>query len=220
MRHLGMLVVVGLLAGVVLAEEKGKSPTPRSVFLKLDEGKVPTGWKAVKTGEGIGSIWKVTADPTAPAKTGYALAQVNADPKAMFNICVVEREEYRDLTLSVAFKAIKGKKDQGGGLVWRYQDAKNYYIARMNPLEDNFRVYKVVDGKRMQLATTQDNVKVAVGTWHTLTIKQMGKKIECSLDGKKMLEAEDATFPQAGLIGVWSKADAQTHFDELTVKGE
>jgi len=216
MRYLGMLVVVGLLAGAIVAAE---AKSKRFTFRKEDEGKVPAGWKAAKTGEGLGSIWKVTADDTAPSKKGFVLAQLNADTKAIFNICVVEEGKYRDLTLSVAFKPIKGEKDQGGGLVWRYQDAKNYYIARMNPLEDNCRVYKVVDGKRIQLETKEE-IKVAVGTWHTLTIKQVGKKIECSLDGKKMLEAEDDTFPQAGLIGLWSKADAQTYFEELTVKGE
>jgi hypothetical protein len=215
MPYLRTVAVTTLLVGVVIAEEKSGALR----FRKEDEGKVPAGWKAAKTGEGIGSIWKVTADDTAPSKRGYVLAQVNADPKALFNLCVVEEGKYRDLTLSVAFKAIKGTKDQGGGLVWRYQDPNNYYIARMNPLEDNYRVYKVVAGKRIQLETKEE-IKVPVGTWHTLTVKQVGKKIECLLDGKKMLEAEDDTFSQAGQIGLWTKADAQTYFDGLTVKEE
>ena len=107
-----------------------------------------------------------------------------------------------------------GKNDQGGGLVWRAKDAKNYYIARYNPLEDNFRVYKVEGGKR----TMFENAKVPGDMeWHTLRITMKGSKITCYLDGKKHLEAEDSTFPEAGRIGLWSKADAQSYFDDLTV---
>ena len=113
-------------------------------------------------------------------------------------------------------KAVKGQKDQGGGLVWRYKDNNNYYIARMNPLEDNFRVYKVVAGKRTQLAT-QEDLKVPVGEWHRIKIEQEGDHIECCLDGKKYLDAKDSTFMEAGKIGLWSKADAQSHFDDLRV---
>jgi hypothetical protein len=94
-------------------------------------------------------VWQVVADATAPSKSGYALAQTAESPSAMFNLCVAEGPKYKDVEASVAFKAIRGKKDQGGGIVWRYQDANNYYIARMNPLEDNYRVYKVVAGKHL-----------------------------------------------------------------------
>ncbi len=210
-----MAMVLGLSC-TVNAEEPKKAMT----FHKADVGKLPAGWNAQKTGEGIGSLWKVLADDSAPASKGYVLAQVNEDPKAHFNLCIYEDSRFLDGSLKVSFKAVKGKKDQGGGLVWRYQNADNYYIARMNPLEDNYRVYKVVAGKRIQLATTEDNVKVAVGTWHTLLIRQSGKKIECLLDGKKMLEAEDDTITKSGKVGLWTKADAQTHFDNLIITGE
>jgi hypothetical protein len=211
MRWMSALAVVALTAA--------EGEAPRFRFGKDDVGKVPAGWQAARTGKGEGSVWKVVADDTAPSKSGYALAQTAKGPNALFNLCVAEDTRFRDVELSVAFKAVAGRLDQGGGLVWRYQDADNYYVARMNPLEDNYRVYKVVAGKRIQLAT-QEEIKVPVGTWHTLTTKQVGKKIECLLDGKKMLEAEDDTFPQAGQIGLWTKADAQTYFDGLTVREE
>jgi REP element-mobilizing transposase RayT len=114
-------------------------------------------------------------------------------------------------------KAVAGEHDLGGGIVWRYQDANNYYVVRMNPLEDNYRVYKVVAGKRTQLDTKED-VKVASGTWHRLKIKMIGDHIECYLDGKKLLDARDGTFQGAGQVGLWSKADAQTYFDEAIVR--
>ena len=115
--------------------------------------------------------------------------------------------------MSVKFKAVAGKLDQGGGLVWRYRGAGNYYIARMNPLEDNFRVYRVVAGKRIQLATA--DVKAAAGQWHSLRIVQRGDHIECYFNGKKYLDAKDDTFKGAGKVGLWSKADAQTYFADL-----
>jgi hypothetical protein len=188
----------------------------RMSFAASDVGKVPQNWQAAQTGKGQGSIWKVVADPTGPAKSGYVLAQTAAGPKSIFNLCVRTKGEYRDLVLQVMFKAIAGKEDQGGGLVWRYQDPNNYYIARANPLEDNFRLYKVIDGKRIQLATAE--VDVASMKWHTLRIQHVGDKIECSLNGKKLLEAKDNTLNAPGRVGLWTKADAQTHFDQLALR--
>lgn len=187
-------------------------------FDKGDTGKVPKGWKAAKTGKGEGSVWKVVEDNTAPSKKGYALAQTAASPGPLFNLCVAEDTKYQDVEISVAFKAIQGKLDQGGGPVWRFQDANNYYIARMNPLESNYRVYKVVNGKRTQLET-KEGLKVPAGEWHTLKIKMTGDQIECYLDDKKELAAKDSTFKDAGKVGLWIKADAQTYFDDFKVSG-
>src|SRR5207237_9664812 len=109
------------------------------------------------------------------------------------NLCVADGPSLKDVEIAVAFKAVRGKNDQGGGLVWRYQDANNYYVARMNPLEDNYRVYKVVAGKRIQLETKED-LKVPVGAWHTLRVTMKGEQIECYVDGKKQLEAKDSAI--------------------------
>jgi hypothetical protein len=199
--------------GLLTAAEK-----PTTLRLGKDDlGKLPAGWKADRTGKGEGSIWKVVADPSAPGRTGYALAQTAASPGPMFNLCVAEGTSFQDVEVSVAFKAVQGVKDQGGGIVWRYQDANNYYVARMNPLEDNYRVYKVVAGKRTQLETNE-GLKVPAGEWHTLSIRTVGNRIACSLDGKKYLEATDDTFTKPGAVGLWTKADAQTNFDQFTAR--
>jgi hypothetical protein len=180
-------------------------------------GKLPAGWSEARTGEGAGSVWRVVADKTTPG--GLTLAQTSdAGPDPMFNLCVAETTSFTDVELNVQFKAIAGKLDQGGGVVWRYQNAKNYYIARMNPLEDNYRVYKVVDGKRTQLATA--DVKAPAGEWHKLRVKKTGDHIECYLDGKLLLDVKDATFTKPGKIGLWTKADAQTRFAGLEVSGK
>jgi len=161
----------------------------------------------------------VVEDRTAPSKTGFVLAQTARGPRRLFNLCVVKDSSYKDVEIEVAFKANRGKIDQGGGVVWRYQDANNYYIARMNPLERNYRVYKVVEGKRKRLAT-QEDLNVPAGQWHTIKIKHCGDHIRCYLDGKKYLDVRDSTFTEAGRVGLWTKADAQTSFDEFEVEEE
>jgi hypothetical protein len=214
MRHILLTAAAAFVATAVLMAADEKPLTIK--FAKGDLDKVPTGWKAAQTGKGE-SVWKVVADDTAPSKSGYALAQTTDNPDALFNLCVVNDTNFKDVEASVSFKANKGKNDQGGGIVWRYQDANNYYVCRMNPLESNFRVYKVVDGKRAKEFQSAD-VKVPAGEWHTLKIKQVGDHIECFLDGKKHLDVKDDSITKSGKVGLWTKADAQTSFDSFEVK--
>jgi hypothetical protein len=204
-----------VLAGAVLAAD---NKTLTFHFSRDDVSKPPTGWKAEKTGAGEGSVWKVVEDATAPAKSGYVLAQTAESPNNVFNICVADDTNFKDVDLSVTFKAVAGKKDQGGGFVWRYQDHDNYYIARMNPLEDNYRVYKVVNGKRTQLGA-KEGVKVPAGEWHRLKVEVKGEQMTGYLDGEKMWEIRDETYQKPGKVGLWTKADAQTHFDEFKASG-
>lgn len=208
MRLLFAVTITMLFLAALVADEKSRLLR----WTKDELGKLPAGWKAEQTGEGHGSVWKIVADDSAPSKSGLVLAQTAKGPARLFNLCVADEGRYQDVEIQVAFKAVRGKEDQGGGIVWRYQDANNYYVARMNPLESNYRAYKVVSGKRTQLATKED-LKIPAGEWHVLKIKQSGEHIECWLDGNKHLDAKDKTFPKAGKIGLWTKADAQTYFD-------
>jgi hypothetical protein len=206
------------LAGATLAAEERKERTIK--FSKDDLGKVPTGWKAEKTGKGDGSVWKTVEDDTALSKSDYVLAQTAEGPNNLFNVCVLEDSNYKDVELSVSFKPIAGKNDQGGGFVWRYRDKNNYYLARSNPAgkASSFAVYKVENGKRSQFKGIS-LPKVPVGEWHTLKVKMSGDQIECYFDGKKELEVKDSTFKEAGKVGLWSKSDAQTRFDGFKVSG-
>jgi hypothetical protein len=208
-----VIVLITLLSSTAIAVGDEKAKIMK--FAKDDTGKTPTGWTAAQTGKGK-SVWKVVADETAPSKSGFALAQTTADPSALFNLCIPNEPSLKDVEVSVAFKAIKGEKDQGGGIVWRYQDTNNYYVARMNPLEDNFRVYKVVGGRRSKEFQNAD-VKVPIGEWHTLKVRMVGDHIECFLDDKKHLDVKDDTFDKPGKVGLWSKSDAQTYFDQFIV---
>ena len=203
-----------------LAADKEKEGKTRiHHFSRDDLDKLAKGWTAAKTGKGEGSVWKVVADNTSPSATGYVLAQTALGPNAMFNLCVADDTNYKDVKVSVAMKAIAGKSDQGGGPVWRYQDADNYYVARYNPLETNYRLYKVVNGKRIQLAT-KESLDQPAGKWITVKIEQKGDAIECYLDGKRLLEAKDSAIQKPGKVGLWTKADAQSHFDSLEVEAK
>jgi hypothetical protein len=186
-----------------------------------DVGKLPNKWMAAKTGKGEGSVWKVVADDSAPSKSGFALAQTAAGPSALFNLCVADGATFKDVEIQVSFKAIRGDIDQGGGVVWRYQDADNYCVARYNPLEGNFRVYTVIAGKRKQLATAE-NLKEASGAWHTIRVTHHENgEIKCYLNDKNHLTVrEDKTIDKPGRVGLWTKADAQTHFDGFRASGK
>jgi hypothetical protein len=158
--------------------------------------------------------WRIAADESAPSK-GQVLAHTAKSSGPTFNLALVKETSFQDLELSVRMKAVAGQVDQGGGLVWRAKDKGNYYIARYNPLEDNYRVYKVVDGKRTQLGSA--DVEKVPG-WREVRVTMKGERIECYLDGKKFLDAVDSTFKEAGKVGLWTKADAQTLFDDLAVR--
>jgi hypothetical protein len=206
-----MLVVAGLTGVTLFAAD---APGRKWNFEDATPGSLPAGWTSAKTGEGPGSVWQVQLDASSPhgAKT---LAQTSsAGPSPLFNLCVTDGPKSANVDLSVSFKAIKGEIDTGGGLVWRYQDAQNYYVARLNPLEDNFRLYKVVAGKRKQLANA--NTDLPAGQWHTLRVVHRGDQIQCHLNGKLLLEGKDTEISQPGRIGFWTKADAVTAFDGLT----
>jgi hypothetical protein len=135
------------LVGVVLADE-GHRRTMR--FEKDDVGKLPAGWEADQAGTGTGSRWKVVEDDTAPSRTGYVLAQTAASPNDFIALCIAKDTHYEDVEISVTFKAVRGTNNRGDGVVWRYQDHDNFYLARMNLRDDNFRACKVMNGRRIE----------------------------------------------------------------------
>ena len=192
-----------------------KGETKLMNFESDEIGKIPNDFSNQMTGKGGLGKWEVIGDETAPS-TLNALAQTSQEYFGYhFNMAINEKETYEDLELIVKFKGVKGREDQGGGPVWRYQDANNYYIARANPLENNFRVYKVVNGNRIQMDSAR--LKVTSNEWHTIKIINRMSQIQCFYDGRPYLEVTDDTF-QRGKIGLWTKADAVTYFDDLEVR--
>jgi hypothetical protein len=110
-----------------------------------------------------------------------------------------------------------GKGDQGAGLVWRYRDQNNYYITRCNALEDNCTIYHVVNGRRVPFLNQK--VKVASNVWHTLRVEAVDDHFVVTDDGKKVLDAKDGTFKEAGKVGLWTKADSVIAFDDVSIAG-
>jgi len=212
MRCLASLLVVGVSLLLLAADGESQQPITWD-FEDAVAGKLPSGWSASKTGTGEGSVWRVTSDADAPGGANVLTQCSSAGPNGLFNLCVADVTRLTDVDLTVSFKALNGDLDQGGGPVWRYQDADNYYVCRMNPLEDNFRVYKLVQGRRIQLGTA--NVEAPAGRWHTIRAVQQGNHIQCYLNGKLWLDVKDDTFSGPGKIGVWTKADAMTEFDRV-----
>lgn len=182
-------------------------------FDKGPIGKTPEEWSILQNNPTKAlARWTVEADPAAPSKPNVLSIRTDND-NATFNLAIFEKASAKDLDLSVKIKAHTGKHDQGGGLMWRVKDENNYYVCRINPLEDNFRVYKVVDGKRTQI----QSAKATPGAekWHTVRAVMVGDHIECYLNGEKLLDAKDDTFKDAGKIGLWTKADASSSFDDV-----
>src|SRR5206468_3364387 len=175
-------------------------------------GTAPTGWTATKTGSGDAK-WTVEKDDTAPSKPNV----LKQSGVATYAVCFKNDTSLKDGFAEVRFKPISGKEDQAGGIVWRLKDADNYYIARANALEDNVTIYHTINGRRTEKKRT--NTKVASNTWHTLRVDFQGNHFTVTFDGKKAIEWDDNTFKDAGKVGVWTKADSVTAFDDFSYGG-
>jgi hypothetical protein len=170
---------------------------------------LPTNWTGTKTGKGDPK-WTVAADPTAPSKPHVLKQSGEAD----YPVALKSDVSLKDGFVEVKFKPVSGKEDQAGGVVWRVKDANNYYIACANALEDNVRIYHFVNGKRTQFKGV--NIKVAPEQWHTLRVEFNGSAFKVFFNGKHLFDAEDVTFKDAGKVGVWTKADSVTLFDDFS----
>jgi hypothetical protein len=190
-------------------------------------GAVPSGWTVAMTHKGGAPKWEIVKDDSAPSKPNV-LAQVSKDATGgRFPLAVYEKASVKDGTVSVKFKTISGSADQAAGLVWRYTDPDNYYIARANALEDNVVLYKVEKGERIALApkgtpskTYGVKHRVPKQTWSALSVAFRGNVFIVSFDGQKIFEVEDSTFTAAGKAGLWTKADSVTYFDDFQIEGK
>ena len=176
--------------------------------------KPPTGFTSYATGGGPAGKWLVKEMSDSPSGK-HVVEQTDADSTdTRFPVLIADNGEYADLDVSVKGKALSGKVDQGIGLVFRFRDPKSYYVVRANALENNFRLYRMVNGRRLQFAGA--NVKVPSGTWHTLRVVAKGDHITCYFNGKALIDAHDKTYT-TGKVGLWTKADSVIAFDDLMV---
>ena len=186
-------------------------------FDKVAVGAISEGWQVAETGgRGTPARWEVVADTSSPSAPNAIVIKEVKNRGQTYNLLIAKDTHYKDVEMELMVKAGTGEEDQGGGPIWRARDADNYYIARWNPLEDNFRVYFVKNGRRKQLGSA--NVKADPKVWHEIKIKHVGNRIEAEFDRKTLIELDDSTFSEAGMVGLWTKADAATAFDDLEVE--
>jgi len=182
-------------------------------FDDIKTGTPPSGWTATQTGSGSAK-WSVEKDDSAPSKPNV----LKQSGQATFPVCFKNDTNIKDGSVEVKFKPVAGKEDQAGGVIWRVQDSNNYYISRANALEDNVTIYHTIGGKRVAFKSI--NTKVKSGVWHTLRVDFEGNKFTVTFDGNKVIEATDHSFPNAGKVGLWTKADSVTLFDDFTFAGK
>jgi hypothetical protein len=192
-------------------------------FDKDDVGKSPAGFTTALTGSGKSGAWVVMKDESAPSQPNV-LAQSDQDATSYrFPVCIYDALSATNVDVKVRFKPVSGKEDQAAGIVWRYQDKDNYYIVRANANEGNIVLYKVEKGKRIDLPlvgkgkTYGAEDPVPSGVWGTLRVVAQGNHFNVYHGDKKLFEVEDGTFSEAGKVGVWTKADSYTLFDDLSI---
>jgi len=192
----------------------------RHDFEALTSGALPPGFTPATT---LGrpqlaatpATWRLAeGGATATSSRCLQLAE-SANRDEIFNLLLLDAPAPADVAVAVKLRAESGREDRGGGVVWRVQDAQNYYVARWNPLEDNVRLYRVVASRRVQLSSAP--AKVARDAWHLLEVTMIGRVITVRLDGEPKLSLADQTFRDAGRVGLWTRSDACSAFDDFTV---
>jgi 3-keto-disaccharide hydrolase len=210
------LVLLGLItvAQLVGATMASRLSAETASFETDALGGPPRGWLVTMTGRGAPK-WTVERDEAG----GTVLRQSG---KATYPLALKEASNIRDGFAEVKFKPISGSEDRAGGIVWRAMDANNYYVVRANALEDNVVLYKTVNGVRSSLDLVGQKggygAKTAVpaNQWHTLRVEFSGTRFNVVFNGKPLFAVEDATFAEAGMVGLWTKADSVTHFNDFT----
>jgi len=201
----GLVIMATLFSATAAAQTAGFDTDP--------VGGVPAGWRAGVTGRGTPK-WTIEADASAPSKPNV----LKQSASGFFPWCVKPDVSLADGYVEVKFKPISGREDQAGGVVWRWKDGDNYYVARANALENNVSLYYTANGRRNTLKYV--DAPVPGNAWHTLRVEFSGKKIRVIYDGNPAIEMEDAHIAGAGAVGVWTKADSVTLFDDFSYSGK
>lgn len=193
---------------------------PRATTFSFNSGKngeLPEYWSEYFTGKGAAPKWRVVTH-----NGEKVFAQLSSEqPNYHFNVAVFDGFKAKNMTLKVKMKGVRGKKDQGGGFVWRFLDKDNYYVVRANPLEDNVVLYKVVNGERTDLPVLGEGRTYGVKVpflgqkWNNLELKVVDDLFTVFLNGKRIFQVQDDTFTGAGKVGLWTKADAVSYFDDF-----
>jgi|SRR5690242_6691580 glycosyl hydrolase family 59 (putative galactocerebrosidase) len=214
-----LLILAAAVIGTAAVMDSGSEGLSQSVvtaiaIAKMEVGKPPAGFKFARTGQGGPSRWAVVDDST--SITGRVIEQSSTDrTDYRFPLAIFEPIVAKNVQISVSFKPVAGRVDQAGGIAVRVIDAENYYVVRANALEDNVRFYRVVKGRREQIYGV--NTKVAGNAWHTLGLKAQGNHFTIEFGGKTLFTTSDETLAGAGRVGLWTKSDSVTRFDQIAI---
>ena len=205
-----------LIVIALVVQARAGAGEMKTTFDDTKPGGLPTGWEAGITGTGK-ARWEVVPDDTAPSPPNV----LKQSGEATFTWAAKTDAKIKDGFVEVKLKPVNGKEDQAGGAVFRFQDANNYYVVRANALEDNVVLYKTVNGKRLSLQVKGRmfgygvDTRVPKGKWSGLRVEFKGNSFTVFFNRKKLFEVEDDTFKEAGAVGVWTKADSVTLFDDF-----
>jgi 3-keto-disaccharide hydrolase len=210
-----------ITAAALLCMMEAYAMADKASFVNDTVGATPKGWTATMTGPGQ-SKWTVEEDSTAPSKSKV----VKQSGRAAYPLLLKNGTSVTDGFVEVQFKAVSGTEDRAAGVVWRAKDANNYYVVRANALEDNVVLYKTVDGRRSSLDIVGRSggygakVPVPADRWHTLRVEFAGSRFKVIFNAQAVFEVEDRTFSEAGQVGLWTKADSVTVFDNVSYGAE
>jgi hypothetical protein len=200
------VIAIAMIATATAAQAETEN------FDQVKVGELPPDWICSVTGRGSPK-WSVEADESAPTKPNV----LRQSGSGTFPWCVKKTVSITDGSVEVKFKPLQGREDQAGGVVWRWKDGDNYYIARGNALENNVSLYYTEKAHRNTIKYV--NAPVARNQWHTLRVEFSGKRIRVALDGKQYIGVEDSHISGPGAVGIWTKADSITAFDDFSFEG-
>jgi hypothetical protein len=178
-------------------------------------GRVPSGWTFGAANRGTATRWEIRKDMSAPTQP-YVLAQVSNSPGAACPLAIYDSMSLHDGDISVRIKPLSGHQDQAGGVVFRYRDPNNFYLARENALTHNVAVFKVENGDS-RLITTAIPHDIEPNTWNILKVSVRGNRFQVYLNHHRILQAWDKTFDGWGKVGLWTMAESVTYFDDFRV---
>ncbi len=161
--------------------------------------------------------WKFVAGQWVRRASGGRQVLAQTAETQPWAVALLEDQKFADVDVSVRFRPISGKEDASGGIIFRARDGRNYFLIRANALENNFRLYTLVNGKRSTVASARVT-EPSLGAWHSLRVVATGSKIQGYLDGTRLLDHDDKTYAD-GWVGLWTKADSVTEFADLEVSG-
>jgi hypothetical protein len=198
-----MLLLSGLLAaGSITAAAETVN------FDKFPAGSAPPGWTVGQSEKGS-AVWKIEADTSAPSAPNV----LRQSGSAAYAWCLKDGTSIADGAVEVKFKPVAGKRAQAGGVVFRFRNQDYYYVARANANENNVNLYWFDTEGRQEAAAV--DTPVELNKWHTLRAEFQGKRIRVAMDGKTLIDIEDGHVAGRGAVGVWTRYDSDTLFDDF-----